>query len=309
MSLPEALLDDYHIDFIHFLEISNNDIRHRRSVRRAVNAREKLKPRKERFLLDFISATVACTTNPGPWLAGIFCYSTMELLKYYEQLTEDSDDRQMVIERADEDLIVEGKKVSKQKEPEWMTRQLLDVKNETREAVWACCVRLFCKESSLYKKMNEAVRLVEKTNEQYKNLWRNKVNTFGLFALLLFDLCDWKSSQPMVVYRSTNLADDFIEQYRRKCADSYLVDKHICFQTFTSTSRNRAIAEFMDGNTLFVIHTGDGPIASYNSDESIHSDFDEEEELIPPDALFTVESCIFNTAKNKWEIHLRALGN
>jgi len=65
----------------------------------------------------------------------------------------------------------------------------------------------------------------------------------------------------------------------------------------------------MNGNTLFVIDTGDGSIALYNSDASIHSDFDEEEELIPPGALFTVESCIFDTAKNKWGIHLRALGN
>jgi len=80
VSLPETLLDDYHINFIHFLQISNNDIRHQQSVRRVVKAREKLKPRKERFLPDLISATVTCTTNPGPWLAGIFCHSTPELL-------------------------------------------------------------------------------------------------------------------------------------------------------------------------------------------------------------------------------------
>ncbi|UJR07253.1 hypothetical protein I4U23_011541 [Adineta vaga] len=54
------------------------------------------------------------------------------------------------------------------------------------------------------------------TDEQHKTLWRNKVNTFGPFAILLFDLADWKSSKPMIVYRSANLADYLIEQYQKK---------------------------------------------------------------------------------------------
>ena len=309
-NLPEALLDDYHIDLVRFLQISNSDIRHQRPVQRRLNTREKIKARKERFFSDCISPSIACTTNPGPWLAGIFCHTAMELfnISYYDQLKEDPDTRRMVIERAAEGLIIEGKKMGKQKEAEWMAQQLLNVKDGTREVVWACCVRIFCKESFLYKKMNEVMRLVEETNDQYEKLWRDKVKTFGPFALLLFDLGDWKSSHPMIVYRSANLSDDLIEQYHKTSTDANPYNRRICFPTFTSTSRNRAVAEFMDGNVLFEIQTGDGPTAAYNSDVSLHSDFDEEEELIPPGALFIVQSCIFDTDKHKWQIQLRAIG-
>ena len=79
--------------------------------------------------------------------------------------------------------------------------------------------------------------------------------------------------------------------------------------TFTSTSRKREMAEFMDSNGLFVIQTSDGPSSRYNSDASRYSDFDEEEELIPPGALFIIEKCIFNATKNKWEFQVKDFGS
>ena len=56
----------------------------------------------------------------------------------------------------------------------------------TPEEAWKCCVRLYCMESFLYRKLNECMRLVG--DDQYEAVWKSKVCTFGPFALLLSSL-------------------------------------------------------------------------------------------------------------------------
>ncbi|CAF3352108.1 unnamed protein product [Rotaria socialis] len=118
--LPEALLDDYHIVFARSMQISNNDEKKQRPVKRIVDRnkdeREK-RVRAERFLEDsvlpsnsFINWQIepttpdfvqeACSHYGVGWEKGITCQSVLE----------------MWIEKAAEGFIIEAKKVGKQRE-------------------------------------------------------------------------------------------------------------------------------------------------------------------------------------------------
>jgi hypothetical protein len=206
----------------------------------------------------------------------------------------------MLIEKAAEGFIDEGKDVGKQKEGEWLARQLLKVKRGTPQEVWECCARLYCKESFLYKKMNEYMRLVGE--KEHEDIWKNKISTFGPFAFLLLwrDVGTYSRDTKKIVYRGANLSDDLIAQYREKCAATAECQNQVEFPSFTSTSRNRMKAEQF-GNVLFVIEL----IEYKGRDVSPYSEYDEEEHLLAPNFLFYVRSCVFDEMKNKWAIHLR----
>jgi hypothetical protein len=182
----EALLDDYHINFKQLVQISNNNVEKQRPVKRMVNENAETRLREERFMPS--SLLPLSPFSDGDLYFSTFVRATVKHFKistYIDthRLFDDDFVRQMMVEKAAEGLIIEGKKVGKQKEGEWMARQLLCAKHETQKVIWERCAQLYCMESFLYKKMNEIMRLVGE--KEHEALWKSKVPTFGPFAFLL----------------------------------------------------------------------------------------------------------------------------
>ena len=292
--LSKISIDDYHIDFKNLVQISTNDQNSQYPVKRnsidILRTNERL--REARFMPNPMNPWTPFSESDRPLgFVG-------EILQYFK-LFDDSNlrepaNRRLFVEKAAEGFIIEGKLVGKQKEAEWMARQLLKVKEATDEDIWQCCVHLYTMESFLYKEMNEYMRLGG--GEQHQELWRSKIATFGPFAYLLSVLTFDRSYSKITVYRGANLADDLIEQY------GHNLDRYVNFPAFTSTSRNQKKAEQF-GNVLFImdISSLDG------SDVSPYSDYpNEEETLVKPDFAFCIQSCRLDKVKKKWIIHLTA---
>ncbi|CAF1359873.1 unnamed protein product [Didymodactylos carnosus] len=317
--LPEVVLDDYHIVFKEFVQISNSSEHQQRPVNRIVHERDQEpRLRKERFLAEPIVPNTCFSKNPR-------CTPFFE--EFHEKFPDVDDPilndykRQKLVLKAADGLIEEGKKLGKQKEGEYMAELLHMVEDGTVDQVYACCAYLYCKESFLYKKLNECMRLV--VDPDHYQVWRSKVSTFGPFAQLLYvlkfdtdqeapfydieqeasvfndnqktPLFETKQETPLTVYRGTNLPPVTIEQFQ-------LTKDKIQFTAFTSTSRSRSKAEHCGGNVLFIIDVAEED----GRDVSSYSGYDEEEHLLHPGFFCFVKSCIPSQNAAKWEIHLRS---
>lgn len=288
----EVLLDNYHINFKHFIQICNNNQNNQRPVKRINHGREETKLRNERFLPNPISPLTPFTDLD----AGNFVKAVRDHLHLNNLHLSDDAERQLLVEKAAEGLIIEGKKIGQQKEAEWLAQRLLNVRSGTRQEVWECCARLYCMESFLYMKMNEWMRLVDE--EEQETIWKNKVPTFGPFACLFYIPSGRDRKKILHVYRGAQLSDQLIQCY---CEKSLQPNEQFMFPAFTSTSRNQKKAEQF-GNVLLVIEVSD-----YDSyDVSSYSSYDEEEQLIKPSFTFYIRSCKFDEQKRKWIIHLKS---
>ena len=290
--LPRTSLDDCHVDLKKLVQISNKDQNKQRPIKRI--AKDKVKPDRRLREARFMSNP----TNPSISFAeSISCMGFVNEVLHRFNLLDDTSlrevtNRNMLVEKAVEGLIIEGKLAGKQQEAEWMAQQLANMNGGTEEDIWKCCARLYTMESFLYKKMNEYMRLGG--DSEHRELWRSKMSTLGPFAYLLSILAIDRNYKKITVYRGASLTDDMIEQYRRN------VDRYVNFPAFTSASRNRKKAEQF-GNALFVMDIS----SLHGSDVSPYSYYpDEEETLIKPDFVFYIESCMLNKTLNKWIIHL-----
>ena len=289
---PVALLDDYHINFEHFLQVSNHDSKSQRPIKRTTGQREEMKFREDRFIPN----PILPSTPFADIRSSNFVKAVRDHFHFNDRRQSNDAERRFLVEKAVEGLIIEGKKVSRQKEAEWLAQQLLSVRDATRQNVWECCARLYCMQSFLYIKMNEWMRLVDEKEEEI--LWNSKVSTFGPFACLLYGPTGTDREKTLHVYRGVYLPDNLIQCYRQEASKS---NKLFLFPAYTSTSRNQLKAEQF-GNVLFVIQLSD-----YDSyDVSPYSCFDEEEQLIKPSFSFYIQSCNFDEQKHKWIIHLKS---
>ncbi|CAF3882448.1 unnamed protein product [Rotaria sp. Silwood1] len=287
----EVLLDNYHINFKHLVQISNNNLNHQRPVKRLVREREEgIRLRESRFLSEPIIPSQPFM-EPGP--------SFFDSLESHFNIPpfEPLDDAfiPVLAESAAEGLITEGKQVGRQKEGEWMAEQLLNVIDGTEQEIWEVCTHLYTMESFLYKKMNEIMRLMG--DKQHAQLVQTKALTFGPFAYIL-EKFNHSRTGLLTVYRGAQLSDDMIEQYRKITGTNEIRT----FPAYTSTSRSREKAEQF-GNVLFEIQ-----IESDGLDIAKHSAYpDEEEVLLQRDFGFHIRQCAFDSVKKKWIIHLACL--
>ncbi|CAM4807837.1 unnamed protein product [Rotaria magnacalcarata] len=276
----EVILNDYRIDFKHFVHISNWNGKRERLVKRVTCDIGPRKNQTESQRNEWLLPTpLPLTKSFGQWgKNGLRCFlldveSCFNLRS--SSLQHESIRRQMV-EKAAEGLITEGDEKSKE-----MAQELINIKNGTLEEVAKKCAFLYTKESFLYRKLNE-------------------LSTFGSFALFLSALPEHGSKDKMTVYRSANLTEDMIDQYREAEGSA----DHMTFPAFTSTTRNSVVAEIYDGNVLFKID-----IIPYADavDVSSYSNFpDEEEMLLNSYFSFSIQSCIFDIITKKWTIHLQS---
>ncbi|CAF1375262.1 unnamed protein product [Rotaria sp. Silwood1] len=300
--LPIATLDEIYIDFENNIQVSNNDINDQRPIQRQVRHRMNTHLREERFMISPIPAKNPFSGLRG-WTSNFIMHTKKELkLKKEESPSHNPRIIPMLVEKAAQGIIEEGKNIGKTREAEWMANQLMQEKNNGVKEVWRCCARLYTMESFLYKKINETMRLVG--SKEHENVWRSKTRTFGPFCLLLWD--DPYNHLPLtggkMLYRGANLSDDLIAQYTKLSRSS---DQRGSFQAFTSSSRSRAKAEQF-GNVLFVMQVN----YAYTTDLSPLSEYpDEEEELIHPGVCFTINGTRYDPSKNKHEIYLTLTHN
>ncbi|CAF1302510.1 unnamed protein product [Rotaria sordida] len=298
---PEALLDDYRVNFKHFIQLSNHNEKDQCPVRHIIKRRTDNRLREARFMPDpvLLSQSFTDARHRASFLDTAGQFFNLSVATPSNGIPQDT-----LVERAAEDIVIEAREVRKEKEGKWMAEQLLKVKDKNLHEIAKCCARLYCMESFLYKKMNEIMRIG--IDETYQALWQNKLSTFGPFAILLFNsqrtLALPAAAKNTTVYCGVNLSSEQIEQYRRITSLPEANRKCDQFRAFTSTSRNKEKAQEF-GNVLFVIE-----IAEVDGcDVSLYSEFDEEEYLLEPRFYFSIKSCLFDNTINKWITILRPL--
>ncbi|CAF1443690.1 unnamed protein product [Rotaria sp. Silwood1] len=246
--LPEALIDDYHLDFKKSLQISNSNPNNQRPVKRISRDGMTIEPRlrEARFMPNPIHSATPFAEHR--FFLGLIGEVFKQFNVHDSQALETPANRRLLIEKAAEGIIIAGKLIGKEKEAEWTAQQLRNVIDESDQQLWQCCAHLCTMESFLYKKMNEYMRLCG--NQSKLNLWKSKMVTFGPFAYLLqaltFKNKGTNEYSKFYFYRGANLSDDLIQQYRDN------IGAYLTFPAFTSTSRNRKKAEQF-GNVLFII--------------------------------------------------------
>ncbi|CAF0784783.1 unnamed protein product [Adineta steineri] len=288
----QVILDAVQINFVHQMQISNDNSNNPQSVpvkREVKTTRDKIL-REDRFILNPIHPDMPFCHAPTD---SIFLVATKQQLSNMSFKN--------IVETAAEGIAQEGKKLGRQREAQWMTNELLKVKNGSVEEIWRCCARLYSMESFLYKKLNEAMRLVD--DKQQRHIWQQQISALGLFAVILdmntIQFERTAGSFMGTIYRGANLSKDQIAKFKEVATSN---NPHRSFQAFTSCSRNRTKAESL-GNTLFSITPPVCKRANSN-DISPYSDYDEEEQLLSPAYRFRIRNVEFNVKKKKHYIYL-----
>ena len=167
-------------------------------------------------------------------------------------------------------ILVEGDILRRQSEAQVAAEKLRSCK--TNEECQTCATRLYTSSSFLYSWMNSSLRNKDAT----------KIDTLGAFGFLLYWYAQQEStgSSAKTVYRGTTLTEEMVNQYKHS------IGKPVTWCSFSSTTKNKEVAKFFTGNTLFIIKVEniDRGFACYNRDISHLSLYPDEEEV-----LFTLQ--------------------
>ena len=296
---PRAILDGYCIDFKHWMQIADNDPNKQRSVRRIVCNRDDQRLREERFMPDPIAPKRPFGGQYG-WVSPFIIEVRKSLnLRRNQSPSKDKTIVPMIVEKAASGIIEEGTMLGIRREGEEMAAQLIIQQNKGIIEVWECCAYLYSLESFLYKKVNEAMRLIG--GEEHDTIWRSKVRTWGPFCLLLWDNpFNNRLTKNIQLYRSALLTQEQIAAYQDLSKRPY---EYRSFQAFTSCSRNRKRAERFRKSTVLFIMDVESAFSVDISPVSKHPE--EEEELVAPGVCFNVLSVKLDARTDKHLIHLR----
>lgn len=293
-----AILDDYHIDFKHKVQICNEDTHRQRPVKRVERYDNNAICREERFMSNPIIPSC-----PYGSLYGFISPFVKEVIKdlkldRHQLPSKNSTIIPMIVEKAAAGIVEEGKLLGKQCEAEYLATILLEKKDAGSREVWRYCAHVYSLECFLYKKLNESMRLIgSKEHERY---WRTKVRTLGPFCLLLWDnpFDDKLVSPGTILYRGVELSEDLVALLKHDllCSPRPLRS----FQAFTSCTRKCDVAEAF-GNVLFVMTTR---LAFTVNLKEFSAYPHEEEELLFPGVSFTIDRVEFDKYKNKHVFYL-----
>ena len=160
-----------------------------------------------------------------------------------------------VVGEAAKGILTEGTALEKAEEAKWLAEQLLVVKHLGQRVkittayqtptlpapIGDTCINLYTKGSFWYTLLNRVMR-------EQKTLTLKQLMTVGPFAYLLkwYIYCA-APHEPLTVYRGLTLSEDERKEFLPE------KDRHLTLKAFTSTSKNRAVAEMFSGNSLLVI--------------------------------------------------------
>ncbi|CAF1407575.1 unnamed protein product [Didymodactylos carnosus] len=253
-----AELDNYSINLNDSIQISKSDPNKQRQIKRVLTSRNESQGlREERFFLT----PELSRTFTDDW--GKEAYIFLSQWKEDKELSDAE-----IVEQAANGIIIEGKKLGQHSDSQYLARQLIAVKNKTREKIYKCCIQLYTIECFLYKLINKALRETDTST----------INTLAPFCYILFR--SWlktDTKHAAELYRGVKFDQNTLNSY----AEATGQDR--CWNGFTSTSKNRTKAQNF-GNTLFIIDaTENGGL-----DVSHLSHYDEEEVILPPATPFKI---------------------
>ena len=196
--------------------------------------------------------------------------------------------RDDTIEKLATGLLQEGQLLGKSDSANFLASRLRKNKGAPQDEIAKFCVKMYTKETWVYKLVNTALREED----------MNKIDTLGPFCCFVRNYLyeSQKSvSEDTVVYRSMQLTNDDIKQYKKSEGEvkSWLA--------FSSTTRSREKAEDFPGNTLFIIQFDNDLSQRYpGSDISRLSQYPQEEEvLLYPGADFRIDKVEENIEPGK----------
>ncbi|CAF1429753.1 unnamed protein product [Rotaria sp. Silwood1] len=292
-----AILDDYYIDFKANRQISNTDNDKQRPIKRIVRNREDKHLREERFV-DLPVTIGRSYGGEYGWVSPFVIEVRRDLELEPEELPSKKPDLiPILVEKAAEGIIKEGKHIGKEQQAKELANMLREQKDNGIEQVWQCCAYIYSLESFLYKTLNATMRLIG--DKDHEHVWRSKIRTLGPFCLLLWDdPFNKKAKIKKTLYRGAYLNGEQIAKYKLMSKNSY---NYGSFQAFTSCSRNRKKAENF-GNALFIMEI----VVAFTADLADVSEYpEEEEELITPGVSFWVTKVELDRKINKHLIYLR----
>ena len=183
-------------------------------------------------------------------------------------------------------MLKEGELLNKEFDAQRMAEMMRNCTNQ--EEILNCAIHLYTRDSFLFKLVNSTLR-----NDDF-----SKVDTLGPLCYLIREHLFHadKSKEKITVYRGTTLTDEMIEEYRRA------IGKWIQWSAFTSTTRNRTVAEMYQGNTLFIMTIVSG---YFTRNISSLSQFEHEEEiLLTANLHLKIDEVIFDPDNNKYLIKM-----
>jgi hypothetical protein len=293
----QVIIDDYIIDFETGRQTSRTDSYKQRPVKRFIRNRNEKRIRESRFTDLPVSVGKSSGGQYG-WISP-FIVEVRRRFKLGDAKLPSKNPELIpgLVEKAAQGIIEEGQKIGKVKEAEGMANMLREHMNSSMKEVWKCCVHLYTLQSFLYPLLNATLRLIGSKDNEAE--WQNKITTLGPFCLLLWDdPFNTKLVKDKTLYRVADLLPEHIDEYRQMAG---IEDEYRSFQSFVSTSRNRAAAEIFKGNTLFIMKV----CRAFVADVSQLSEYEiEEEELITPGVCFCVKSVEPGKASGKHIIRL-----
>ncbi|CAF1212676.1 unnamed protein product, partial [Rotaria sp. Silwood1] len=114
--MPEALLDQYHVNFEHLMQISNKDERQQRPVKRVAVDTSQQMLRKERFLAKPLTPSKPFSDSDQL----DFLLATQKHFNISSDWDENEEEVRMLVDKAAEGILIEGKLLGKQRQGEWM---------------------------------------------------------------------------------------------------------------------------------------------------------------------------------------------
>ena len=189
-------------------------------------------------------------------------------------------------------IVEEGKLSNKEAIAQEMADALVCSGDRLRN-ITECAINLYSKDTFLYAVLNAAIREYDES----------KVRTLGPMCVLINAHLSQRITLPgeQTVYRGMTLTDEMIQEY------SEAVGQDISWPAFTSTSKNRDVAELFAGNTLCIITLNQGRFAHGGDISHLSHMPDEDEFLLSIGFMLLVEKVDIDPSKAKHLIHLRSM--
>ncbi|CAF5006697.1 unnamed protein product, partial [Rotaria sp. Silwood1] len=166
----KAVLDDYYIDFKKNRQISNIDNNKQRPVKREERKREDRHLREERFV-DLPVTTGRSFGGEYGWVSPFIIEVRRDLKLEPDELPSKKPEMiPMLVDKAAEGIIKEGKHIGKEQEAKELANRLREQIDNGIEEVWKCCAYIYSLESFLYKTLNATMRLVG--DKEHEHVWR-----------------------------------------------------------------------------------------------------------------------------------------
>ena len=186
-------------------------------------------------------------------------------------------------------ILEEGKRLNRGLDARIMADQFRD--GITKVKNLDCAARLYTAESFLYKLVNSSLRNNDMT----------KIDSLGPFCYLLYHRLRLDRVRgDQTLYRGMELTPEMIDEYKK------IVGQEIVWPAFTSTSKDRRVAEAYVGNTLFII-SSKGTWRPQNDISKISLYPDEQEVLLSSLYKFKVDSVELDSNNEKHLIYMTTL--